>query len=217
MTNQVKICGLTRLEDVLAADQAGADYLGFIFAKSPRRITPEHAKTISEGVRAKRVAVVVEPTADELSTLLDTFAPDLVQFHGDEAPESVLRVAADHGVGVIKAVPIAETDDMKWAERYAACDLILYDAKPPTGSDVRGGHGTAIDWDVIANSPRPKHFALAGGLTPANVAEALAKTGATVADTSSGVELSPGVKDADAIAAFIRAAKRAGKGAEKGT
>ena len=207
MTHQVKICGLTRREDVLAADRAGADYLGFIFAKSPRQVTPEHAATISEGVRAKRVAVVVDPTADELSTLLDTFAPDFVQFHGDEAPESVLRVAADHDVGVVNAVPISDTDDMKRAERYAACDLILYDAKPPTGSDVRGGHGMAIDWDIIANSPRPKHFALAGGLTPSNVAEALARTGATLADTSSGVEVSPGVKDPAAIRAFVEAAR----------
>ena len=207
MQTQVKICGLTRREDVLAADRAGADYLGFVFAPSPRRLTPEHAATISEGVEAKRVAVVVNPSSADLSHILDVFAPDLVQFHGDETPEAVLRVAADHGVGVIKAVPIATPADMKAAERYSACDLVLYDAKPPEGTDVRGGHGVAIDWDIIANSPRPKRFALAGGLTAENVAEAMARTGATVADTSSGVELSPGVKDADAIAAFIRAAK----------
>ena len=203
----VKICGLTRREDVLAADRAGADYLGFVLAKSPRQITAEQAADMSQGVSAKRVAVMVDPTDDDLRQTLRNFAPDYIQFHGHESAERVLGIAAHHSVGVIKACAIASDADMKLSERYAACDLLLYDAKPPEGSDVRGGHGIAVDWDIIAHSPKPKRFALAGGLTLGNVAEALRKTGASVADTSSGVEVAPGVKDAEAIAAFIRAAK----------
>ena len=207
MPTQVKICGLTRREDVLVADREGADYLGFVLANSPRQITAAQAANISQRVSAKRVAVVVDPTPDELVHTLRTLSPDYIQFHGNEAPEQVLGMSARYGVGVMKACAIASDADMKMSERYAACDLLLYDAKPPEGSDVRGGHGIAIDWDIIAHAPKPKRFALAGGLTPANVAEALRRTGASVADTSSGVETTPGVKDAEAIAAFIRAAK----------
>jgi phosphoribosylanthranilate isomerase len=136
---------------------------------------------------------------------MEVFAPDYIQFHGDESPEHIVQCAAKYGVGVIKACPVSMDSDMKSAERYAAADFILYDAKPPAGSDVRGGHGVAIDWDIIARAPLPKVWALAGGLTPDTVSAALSATRAPILDVSSGVERAPGVKEVSLIQAFMKA------------
>jgi len=98
---------------------------------------------------------------------------------------------------------------MKRADHYSgAADLILYDAKPPSGSDVRGGHGIKIDWDIIRRAPTPKRFMLAGGLTPDNVAAAVTATRAPIVDVSSGVEAAAGIKDAAKIKAFMNAVLR---------
>jgi len=204
-TPQVKICGLTREEDVRAADAAGASFLGFILAPSKRRISPEQAIEISQEVSAKRVAVTVNASAEELDEIMAIFAPDFIQFHGDESPEHIAKCAAHYDVGVIKACAIASDVDMKAAERFAAANFILYDAKPPKGETVRGGHGIAIDWNIIARAPLPKVWALAGGLTPDNVTEALSVTRAPILDVSSGVETAPGVKDHALLQAFMKA------------
>ena len=101
---------------------------------------------------------------------------------------------------------MATPADMKTAEHYAGvADFILYDAKPPKGESVRGGHGLSFDWNILTTSPLPKIWALAGGLTPENTAEAIARTNAPILDVSSGVEASPGIKNRLKIKAFMDA------------
>ena len=130
--------------------------------------------------------------------------PDYIQLHGDETPDRAAEIARK--CRFIKAVGIASDDDMKLAETYAGlADFILYDAKPPKNEAIRGGHGIAIDWNIIASAPTPKTFAVAGGLNPENVAAAITATRASIVDVSSGVEASAGVKDALKIAAFMKA------------
>ena len=208
MTVKVKICGLTREEDTRAADAAGADFLGFVMAASPRQVTPLQAARISEGVRSARVAVVVNPTERELDAIMADLDPDYIQFHGDESVEAVMSTAAHYGVKVIKALSVREPADLLRADHFAASDFLLLDAKPPKGEIVRGGHGESFDWGLLRNWPRPRLWALAGGLTPDNVADAIARTQAPIVDTSSGVETAPGVKDTALIRAFLAAARR---------
>jgi phosphoribosylanthranilate isomerase len=211
MKTKVKICGLTRAEDVSVALSHGADFLGFIIdAKSPRKLSIVEAQPLFEmsQSRAHRVAVTVNPDRDLLQRIAKTLKPDYVQFHGDETVQSLAEIAKRFDFKIIKAFPITSDEDMKSAGEYAGVvDLILYDAKPPNGSDIRGGHGIAIDWDIIRKAPRPKLYALAGGLNPENVTHALAATQAPIIDVSSGVETEPGVKDAKKIEAIIDAAK----------
>jgi len=212
---RVKICGLTREEDVKAAVAAGANYLGFIVeAASKRRLSVSEAATISAVVhgQVQRVAVTVNADNALLTRIMAEMNPEFVQCHGSESPSRVAEISRKFKVGTIKALGIASESDMKSAEEYVGvCDFILYDAKPPKGTDVQGGHGIAIDWDLIARAPRPKIFALAGGLNADNVAQAITQTQAPIVDVSSGVEASPGIKDPNKINAFMDAAKRVSK------
>ena len=211
MTGQVKICGLTRAEDVQSAIRYGADYLGFIVeAASKRRLAISQAARLAapaQGIIA-RVAVTVNAGDDVLAQIMAEMSPDYIQCHGDETPQRVAEIARKFSVKTIKACAVAVDEDMKTAEAYSgAADLILFDAKPPAGSDVRGGHGLKIDWDIIRRAPLPKRYMLAGGLTPQNIAAAVAATRAPIFDVSSGVEASAGIKDAQKIEAFINAVK----------
>jgi len=206
----VKICGLTRPEDVEAAIEHGAAFLGFIVeTKSPRKLTVLQASTLAAPARLiiPRVAVTVNSNDDLVARIVSDMAPDYIQLHGDETVERAADIARRFGVRTIKAVPIATASDMKTAEQYAGvCDFILYDAKPPEGEAVRGGHGLSFDWNILAGAPLPKVWALAGGLTPGNTREAIARTNAPILDVSSGVESAPGIKDAIKIKAFMEAA-----------
>lgn len=212
MMIDVKICGLMRPEDVAAAIAAGASYLGFIVeAASKRRVTVEQAARLSRPARGiiPRVAVTVNADDALLTRIMADMAPDYIQCHGDETPARVAEITRNFNVKTIKAVAVVTDGDMKTAETYSgAADIILFDAKPPKGSDVRGGHGVAIDWNIIKRAPLPKYWSLAGGLSPDNVAEAIATTNAPMVDVSSGVEASAGVKDASKIKAFMAAVVR---------
>lgn len=212
MQSQVKICGLTRAQDVEAVITSGADFLGFIIeAKSPRRLTVEQAKPLFDGAKGlvQRVAVTVNPDDSLLDNIAANLAPDYVQLHGDETVDRLADISRRYDFKIIKACAITSDDDMKSAGEYAGvADLILFDAKPPKGSEVRGGHGIAIDWTIIRRAPTPKRYALAGGLTPETVRGAIEVTNAPIVDVSSGVELDPGIKDAGKIKAFMRAVKR---------
>lgn len=211
---KVKICGLTRAEDAQSAISAGADFLGFIVeAKSPRRVSVSEAErlfTPTKGL-AKRVAVTVNPDDELLDEISSKLMPDFVQFHGDETVERLSEISKRYDFGLIKAVPIVTDEDMKTAGEYSGVvDFLLYDAKPPKGSQVRGGHGIKLDWNIIARAPTPKTFALAGGLSAETVGEAIARTKAPILDVSSGVESAPGVKDASKIQAFMKAVRSHG-------
>lgn len=212
MTPAIKICGLTTADTLAAAIDGGADFVGaVIFPKSPRHIAPDVAGELFEPARGKAriVAVVVDPDDALLETIGRTLKPDLVQLHGRETPERVAAVRALTGAGVIKALPIRTSEDLDAAEEWEPhVDHLMFDAKPPEGSVLPGGVGRSFDWSLLSDRAFKKRWFLAGGLNPDNVAEALALTGAPMADVSSGVESAPGVKDAARIAAFLQAVRR---------
>jgi len=216
MTTKVKICGLTRAEDIETAILYGASLLGFIVeAKSARRLSVSEAAKLSLPAKssAETVAVTVNAHDAVIEAIAAQMQPDYIQLHGDESVDRVAEIAQKFKLKTIKAIPVSTPADMKTAEQYAGvADFILYDAKPPTcpdeGETVRGGHGLSFDWNILTASPLPKIWALAGGLTPENAAEAIARTNAPILDVSSGVEESAGLKDALKIQAFMDAAKR---------
>lgn len=207
----VKICGLTRPEDVAAVAKSGARYAGFVFfPKSPRNVTPSQAQALSFGVPVglAKVALVVDATDALLDEIVAQVPLDLLQLHGHESPVRVAEVKARYGLPVMKAVGIAGADDLAALDSYLrVADQILVDAKPPKDAELPGGNGLAFDWRLIAGRRWPVPWMLAGGLTPDNVAQAIALTGARQVDVSSGVESAPGRKDADLIGDFVRAAQ----------
>lgn len=209
----VKICGLTSQESVAAAVAAGARYVGFVFfPKSPRHLqlaaAAGLAASVPEGVC--KVALTVNAEDAELDRLVDTVPLDMLQLHGGESPDRVAEVRARFGLPVMKAVGVADEADLSGLADYLrAADQVLVDAKPPKNSDLPGGNGLAFDWRLIAGRRWPVPWMLAGGLTPENVAEAIAMTGARQVDVSSGVESAPGIKDPARIQAFLSAAGKA--------
>ncbi|MCL4188828.1 MAG: phosphoribosylanthranilate isomerase [Rhodobacteraceae bacterium] len=211
---RVKICGLTRAGDVDAAVRAGAAHVGFVFfPPSPRALSPAAAAGLAVAVPAgvTRVGLVVDATDAEVDAILAAVPLDLLQLHGSESPARVAALRARTGLPVMKAVGIAGPGDIRRAMGYAAAaDRLLLDARPPPGAVLPGGNGLAFDWRLIAGQGWPLPWMLAGGLTPGNLAEAVACTAAREVDVSSGVESAPGVKDAARIAAFLAAASRAG-------
>lgn len=210
---RVKICGLSRPQDIDAVVAAGAAYAGFVFfGKSPRNVTPAVARDLAllAPVGLAKVALVVNPTdvfLDELTTMVPL---DMIQLHGSESPERVAEVRARWGLPVMKAVGVADEADLDKLSIYQqVADQILVDAKPPKTADLPGGNGLAFDWRLIAGRRWTKPWMLAGGLTPATVDRAIALTGAAQVDVSTGVESAPGVKDAARIAEFVAAAQGA--------
>lgn len=208
---RVKICGLTRPADVAAAVDAGAAYLGFnFFPKSPRYIDIPDAAVLAVEVPdgVAKVALVVDVDDDLLDALVRSVPLDMLQLHGNEPPERVLAVKSRYGLPVMKVVGVATAEDLPQLDLHGrVADQLLVDAKPPPGADRPGGNAIAFDWNLIAGRRWPVPWMLAGGLTPANVAEAIALTGAKQVDVASGVESAPGQKDARLIADFIRAAR----------
>lgn len=207
----VKICGLTRPEDVAASVAAGATYLGFnFFPKSPRYIDPDQAARLAadvpEGVA--KVALVVNAGDDRLDALVGAVPVDILQLHGHETPARVLEIKARFGLPVMKVVGVATADDLPDLDAQArVADQLLVDAKPPPGADRPGGNAISFDWNLIAGRRWAVPWMLAGGLTPDNVTEAIARTGAQQVDVASGVESAPGVKDPARIRAFLDAAR----------
>lgn len=210
MPAQVKICGLTRPQDMAAVAAAGAAFAGLnFFAKSPRFVTPAQARALSLAapVGLARVGLFVDAHDDLIDAVLAEAPLDMLQLHGHEPPERVRALRARHSLPVIKVVGIAGPEDLAALTVYGrVADLLLVDAKPPRDAVLPGGNGLRFDWRLIAGRRWPVPWMLAGGLTPENVAEAIALTGAPAVDVASGVESAPGVKDADRIAAFCAAA-----------
>jgi phosphoribosylanthranilate isomerase len=208
---RVKICGLSTAATLAAALDAGADWIGLVhFPKSPRHVPLETARALSGQAkgRAERVVLLVDPDDALLDAALAAAEPDLVQLHGSESPARVAAIRARAGRPVMKALGIAEAADLARVPAYAAvADRLLLDAKAPPGADLPGGNGRAFDWSLLAGAALPAGWMLSGGLTPAGVAEALARTGARAVDVSSGVEAHPGTKDPALIAAFVTAAR----------
>ena len=209
----VKICGLSTPDALDAALDAGADMVGFVFFEpSPRHLGLGAARTLGERVRgrAKKVALTVDASDDELARLIEALAPDLLQLHGRETPERVVVVRTRFGLPVMKALPIARREDLAPIRIYdKLVDRILFDARAPREATRPGGLGQPFDWHLLENLDQNLSFMLSGGLDAANAAEALEITRAPAVDVSSGVERAPGVKDPDKIRVFIRAVRAA--------
>jgi phosphoribosylanthranilate isomerase len=208
---RVKICGLKSPQDVRAAAESGAAYVGFVFfPKSPRNISVEEAARIALEVPVGLCKVALTVNADDamLDALTSAVPLDMLQLHGSESPERVAAVKARYGLPVMKAIGVADAEDLAQIDLYAqVADQLLIDAKPPKGADLPGGNGLAFDWRLLAGRKYWQcPWMLAGGLTPDNVAEAIRMTGARQVDVSSGVESAPGQKDADLVARFTAAA-----------
>jgi phosphoribosylanthranilate isomerase len=203
MAVRVKICGITREQDLHAACDAGADALGFVFyEKSPRHVTSATAAALVHELPpfVQSVGLFVNATPAFIETVLKTVSLDLLQFHGDETPSDCAR----YGRPYIKAVRVnPDTDLLKCAADYETARGLLLDAYVP---GVPGGTGERFDWRLIPEAI-PKAVILSGGLTPDNVADAVAQVRPWAVDVSSGVELAKGIKDAHKIAQFIARAK----------
>ncbi|MBR9971752.1 phosphoribosylanthranilate isomerase [Magnetospirillum sp. J10] len=210
MSVDVKICGLTDEEAMDAAIEAGADYLGLVFfAKSPRFVTPERAAELTQFIEGiGLVGLFVDAQDAFLDEVLGHVRLDLLQFHGSETPERLDAIRREFAVPVMKVIAVESAADLAQAEPFFdVADHLLFDAKPPQGAVLPGGNAASFDWTILAGYKAPLPWMLAGGLTPANVAEAIRISGAPAVDVSSGVESAPGIKDAAKIAAFIKAAK----------
>jgi phosphoribosylanthranilate isomerase len=199
MHTRVKICGITRHKDGLAAAAAGADAVGLVFADSPRRVAPEQARAIAGALPPfiKVVGLFVDAPAEAVRAVLGRVPLDLLQFHGREAPD----YCRTFGRPYIKTIHMKDdVDAAGTAGRYSDAAGILFDAFDPR---LAGGSGATFDWSRV-----PRDLAmpviLAGGLTPDNVAEAVRTVRPYAVDVSSGVESSKGIKDAAKVAAFIR-------------
>ena len=205
----IKICGISTPQTLAAALQAGASHVGFVhYAKSPRHLALADAAMLRRQVpdHVKAVLLLVNPDATLLAEAVRTVAPDVVQFHGAEPPETLARFRTETGIEAWRALSVRDAESLaKVAEFRGATDRVLLDAP---ASALPGGNGTAFDWSLLAGWQAPLAWGLAGGLTPANVADAIRLTGAPLVDTSSGVERGPGIKDVDKIAAFCKAARQ---------
>lgn len=213
MNPDIKICGLKTPEAVDRALERGATHIGFIFfEKSPRYIEPDVAGKLADRARGKVkiVAVMVNPTNDDLDEIMSLVKPDILQLHGNESPERVLTIKAVYNVLVMKAMAIRDADDIKRVESYIGiADRFLFDAKPPKGSELPGGNGVSFDWSLMSWLDDRVDYMLSGGLNKDNVALALASTKATGIDVSTGVESAPGVKDLNKIDDFFDAVAEA--------
>jgi phosphoribosylanthranilate isomerase len=210
-TVTVKICGITDDEAMDAVVDSGADMVGLVFfPPSPRAVTPERAAELVELAPEELLKVGLFVDADDrtLDAVLTHVRLDLLQFHGHETAERIEAVRLEYGLPVMKVIPVATAVDLDAASAFtASADRLLFDAKAPKGADRPGGNATAFDWAVLAGRKWPLPWMLAGGLEPANVAEAIRISGAPGVDVSSGVESAPGVKDPARIRAFVKAAK----------
>jgi phosphoribosylanthranilate isomerase len=212
MTVLVKICGLTRPDDADAVAAAGADFAGLVFHPgSARHLRPDHARVIADRLRGRVriVILLVNPSDAMVAEAVGAAQPDFIQLHGNEAPARVSELRARFGRPVIKAMGISDDADFETLAGYeAVADMLLFDAKPAPGA-VPGGHGRAFDWQLLRTRTIRKPWLLAGGLNPENVGRAISTSGARGVDVSSGVESARGVKDHDAVRAFVAAARAA--------
>jgi phosphoribosylanthranilate isomerase len=209
----VKICGLSTLETLDVALDAGADMVGFMFfPASPRHLGLGLARELGARVagRALKAAVSVDADDETLDNVIEALRPDLLQLHGRETVARVRDIKARFGIPVMKVIAVESADDLAAVAGYAAVsDRILFDARAPKDATRPGGLGMPFDWRLLTNVRLSVPFMVSGGVNAGNVAEALRITRADGVDVSSGVERAPGVKDPELIHAFIRAARSA--------
>ncbi len=213
MSVKAKICGVNSSVAAAAAAACGAAFVGFVFyPPSPRHVTAETAAALAARLppTIKRVGLFVDADDGTLGETIATAGLELLQLHGGETPERVAAIRERFAVPVMKAIRIAAAEDVGEAKHYeGVADWLLFDAKPPAAmtAALPGGNALSFDWRLIAGQRWSKPWMLSGGLTPGNLAEAVATSGATVVDVSSGVEDRPGHKDPARIADFLAVAR----------
>lgn len=202
---RIKICGITRIEDALAAAAVGADAIGLVFfAKSPRHVAIDRAAEICAALPpfVTTVGLFVDAGADQVGDVLERVPLDLLQFHGDESAAECER----HGRPYIKALRMRPGIDLRGAVAgYGSARGILLDTYRP---GLPGGTGESFDWSQVPSDLKTP-IILAGGLSPDNVAEAVRRVRPWAVDVSGGVESAPGVKDSGRIADFVEAVRTA--------
>jgi phosphoribosylanthranilate isomerase len=203
MPTRIKICGITRRDDALQAAAAGAHAIGLMFyRKSPRYLAVDQAVLIRRALPPfiAAVAVFMDAEADEVRAVAQQLRPDLLQFHGREPAD----FCAAFGLPYLKTIPMSGLEPAAYAAQYPSAAGFLLDSHGPGEA---GGSGRAFDWTrVPAGLSAP--LILAGGLTPDNVAEAVRRVRPYAVDVSSGVESSPGIKEAGLMQAFVKGVRR---------
>ena len=206
----VKICGLVRPEDARFADSVGADYLGVVFAPSPRRRTEEQARRIWEGTAARRVGVFMDAAEEDVLRRARDLELAVVQLHGSEDADYCRKIRKAGSWEVWKAARVIDGDTLSQAlDAYAdVADGVLLEGWSDRGP---GGVGASFDWTMAASIsgswPSDLQLILAGGLNADNVTDAIDQVQPDIVDVSSGVEAALGIKDHDAVKAFVSAAK----------
>jgi phosphoribosylanthranilate isomerase len=206
-----KICGINDPLAMRIAVEAGARHVGLNFYRaSPRYVTPAQAAALAALApdNVSRVGVFVDPEDAEIDAVLAATPLDLLQLHGDEAVDRAAALKARTGVKVMKVISVAGEADIARADVYLEqVDWLMFDAKPPKGmaGALPGGNALSFEWRLLGGRTCPLPWMLAGGLNAGNVGEAVKLSGATVVDTSSGVEDVPGKKNPDKIRAFLAA------------
>ena len=209
MRTRVKICGITRLEDIQSVVQAGADAIGFVFyPPSPRHVNVELAETLVKAIPAyvQSVGLFVNSTAEEIENILKKIPLDILQFHGDESPETCLAISKRVGRRWYKAIQVKPDlniiDEINKYQSVGA-SAVLLDAWHP---DLKGGTGHCFDWTTFPKLNIP--LILAGGLNPDNIEQAILTTQAYAVDVSGGVESAKGIKDQQLVERFMQGVHR---------
>lgn len=200
MRTRIKLCGLKQIDEVVLADRLGADAIGLVFyPPSPRAISAANASPLAAaaGAFCTRVGLFVNPTLDEVESVLAEVPLDVLQFHGDEPPE----FCAAFGRPWMKALRVRDADQLAAdLDTYSAANSLLLDAYK---AGEPGGTGETFNWNLIPERWRSR-IILAGGLTPANVAEAVRQVQPLGVDVSGGIEASKGIKSAEKMTEFVR-------------
>lgn len=207
---QIKICGIKDQAALSAAQDAGADFAGFVFyEKSPRYVTPDQAAPLVTSTKLTTVGLFVDPTDDYLRRIMQKVPLAMIQLHGNETPARVVAIKSLTGLPVIKAIRLATHDDLMVIDGFArVADWLLFDAKVSNAA-LPGGSGQNFDWGLLKNFKSARPWMLAGGLNAANVKSALSALKPDAVDISSGVESAPGVKDVGKIAEFVDSVRHA--------
>ncbi|MGE0398662.1 MAG: N-(5'-phosphoribosyl)anthranilate isomerase [Kofleriaceae bacterium] len=212
MSTRIKICGVTLPDDAARVASVGVDFIGLNFwPRSKRHLDPARAPLVAGAARGagepKIVGVFVDASVDEVAQIAADVPLDIVQLHGDETPDDVTAIAKATKLPVWKSLALGSATDVEHLEVWPVEHLLL-----DTPSAGRGGSGKTFDWSLAALAHRrhpARQFLLAGGLDPANVAAAIAAVAPWGVDVATGVEVAPGIKDADKVAAFVAAVRGA--------
>ena len=209
----VKICGIRTADDYDACRAAGAAFVGMVFfPRSPRHLSMQEARTLADHADCSaggpaRVALTVDMDDVGLEEVVTVARPQLIQLHGSETPDQAAAIRARFGLPLIRAIRIAGPEDLAACPEWEGiADWLLFDAKGDPGG-LPGGTGHVFDWTLLADHAGKTRWMLAGGLSVDNITRAVAVTGATAVDVSSGVESAPGKKDADRIRNFVSRAQ----------